>query len=173
MVPARVKALPKSGEWMHTLKVWLGFIEVAAALKFLSNADLVWGWGILSRELFLWLWAGIFLVAAAYLFAWIRLKDEYGGEDSSTISPKRLVWGSATFLFGVYCMYGALGGGMDRVMTALIPPYTNSIRSQGASTASAETNARGHVIVEDDFEAAVARAKAEKKLVLINFTGVT
>jgi thiol:disulfide interchange protein DsbD len=174
MVPGKVKALPKSGEWMHTLKVWLGFVEVAAALKFLSNADLVWGWAILSRELFLWLWAGVFLLAAAYLFAWIRLKDEYGGEDGATISPKRLVWGSSTFLFAVYCIYGATGGGMDQVMNALIPPYSNTARVEGVASADAPAaKPKGHVIVEDDFEAAVALAKAEKKLVLINFTGVT
>jgi thiol:disulfide interchange protein DsbD len=173
MVPGKVKAMPKSGEWMHTLKVWLGFVEVAAALKFLSNADLVWGWNLLSRELFLWLWAGTFLVAAAYLFAWIRIKDEYGGEDAATISPKRLVWGTSTFLFAVYCVYGAAGGDMDRIMTALIPPYSNTIHVAGSATAAAETSAESHVIVEDDFQAAVARAKAEKKLVLVNFTGVT
>ncbi len=174
MVPARVKALPKSGEWMHTLKVWLGFIEVAAALKFISNADLVWGWNLLSRELFLWLWAGVFLLAAAYLFGLIRLKDEYGQEDSATISPKRLVWGSSTFLFGIYCIYGAGGGGMDSVMTALIPPYSNVAHETGPATASVTNTApKGHVIVEDDFAAAVALAKAEKKLLLINFTGVT
>ncbi len=174
MVPAKVKALPKSGEWMHTLKVWLGFVEVAAALKFLSNADLVWDWNVLSRELFLWLWAGIFALAAAYLFAWIRLKDEYGGEDSGTISPRRLVWGSSTSLFALYCVYGATGGAMDQVMTALIPPYSNVATVDGAAVGSAvDTKARSHVIVEDDFQAAVELAKAEKKLVLINFTGET
>lgn len=174
MVPAKAKTLPKSGEWMHTLKVWLGFVEVAAALKFISNADLVWGWGLLSRELFLWLWAAIFVLAAAYLFAWIRLKDEYGTEESATISPKRLVWGSSTLLFAVYCIYGATGGGMDQVMNALIPPYSNTASGEAvARGGAADARPKGHVIVEDDFEAAVARAKAEKKLVLINFTGVT
>jgi thiol:disulfide interchange protein DsbD len=173
MVPARVKALPKSGEWMHTLKVWLGFVEVAAALKFLSNADLVWSWNFLSRELFLWLWAGTFFLAAAYLFAWIRTKDEYGAEDSATVSPKRMVWGAATFLFAVYCMYGALGGGLDRIMIALIPPYSNQTNAAVAGVVAGESTPKGHVIVLDDFEAAVAQAKAEKKLLLINFTGAT
>ena len=56
MVPRRLAAMPQAGEWMNMLKVFLGFVELAAALKFLSNADLVWGWGFLSRELFLVLW---------------------------------------------------------------------------------------------------------------------
>ncbi len=172
MVPARVKALPKSGEWMHTLKVWLGFVEVAAALKFLSNADLVWGWGLLSRELFLWLWAGIFFAAAAYLFAWIRTRDEYGAEDAATISPKRMVWGVGTFLFAVYCMYGALGHSVDPIMTALAPNYSTAIAGSG-STGGTATTAKGHVIVKDDYDAALARASSEGKLLLVNFTGFT
>ncbi len=172
MVPAKVKALPKSGEWMHTLKVWLGFVEVAAALKFLSNADLVWGWGLLSRELFLWLWAGIFFAAAAYLFAWIRTKDAYGAEDAATISPKRMVWGVGTFLFAVYCMYGALGHSVDPIMTALAPNYSTAIAGAG-STDGAATTAKGHVIIKDDYDAALARAANEGKLLLVNFTGFT
>jgi len=172
MVPARVKALPKSGEWMHTLKVWLGFVEVAAALKFFSNADLVWSWGLLSRELFLWLWAGIFFAAAAYLFAWIRTKDEYGAEDAATISPKRMVWGVGTFLFAVYCMYGALGHSVDPIMTALAPNYSTAIAGSG-STGGTATTAKGHVIVKDDYDAALARASSEGKLLLVNFTGFT
>ncbi|MCY2959272.1 MAG: hypothetical protein NTY35_03825 [Planctomycetota bacterium] len=172
MVPARVKALPKSGEWMHTLKVWLGFVEVAAALKFLSNADLVWGWGWLSRELFLWLWAGIFLLAAAYLFAWIRTKDEYGAEDGATISPKRMVWGVGTFLFAVYCMYGAVGNSVDPIMTALAPNYSTAIAGP-ASSDGGPAVAKGHVIVKDDYEGALARASSEGKMLLVNFTGFT
>ncbi len=169
MVPAKVKAMPKSGEWMHTLKVFLGFVEIAAALKFISNVDLVWGWGIFSRELFLFLWFAILGLAAAYLFGWIRLKDEYGQEDSATISPKRLLAGIATTLFAVYCLYGGLGHSMDPLMTAFIPPY--STRIGGVATAVGENT--GPVIIEDDFEAAYARAVAERKLLLVNFTGIT
>ena len=168
MVPEKVKALPKGGEWMKTLKVFLGFVEVAAALKFLSNADLVWGWGWLSRELFLFLWTGIFLVAMAYLFGWVRMKDEYGSEDEATVSPKRMVGGFATGLFAMYCLYGGLGHSVDPVMTAIIPNYSSKI---GGGEGPAEQI--GHAIIKDDFEAAVARAKQEGKLVLVNFTGFT
>ena len=168
MVPEKVKALPKGGEWMKTLKVFLGFVEVAAALKFLSNADLVWGWGWLSRELFLFLWTGIFLVAMAYLFGWVRMKDEYGSEDEATVSPKRMVGGFATGLFAMYCLYGGLGHSVDPVMTAIIPNYSSKI---GGGEGPAEQI--GHATIKDDFEAAVARAKQEGKLVLVNFTGFT
>jgi thiol:disulfide interchange protein DsbD len=172
MMPAKVKAMPKSGEWMHTLKVWLGFIEVAAALKFISNVDLVWNWGVLSRELFLALWAAILFLAAAYLFGWIRLKDEYGTEEPATISPKRMIGGIATSLFAVYCMFGALGHSMDPIMTAFAPPYSSKITLAGEH-ASATESSTGHVIIKDDYEGALARAKSEEKLLLVNFTGFT
>jgi len=168
MVAVKAKAKPKGGEWMKTPKVFLGFVELAAALKFLSNADLVWGWGWLSRELFLFLWTGIFLVAMAYLFGWVRMKDEYGSEDEATVSPKRMVGGFATGLFAMYCLYGGLGHSVDPVMTAIIPNYSSKI---GGGEGPAEQI--GHAIIKDDFEAAVARAKQEGKLVLVNFTGFT
>jgi thiol:disulfide interchange protein len=172
MVPAKVKAMPKSGEWMHTLKVYLGFIEVAAALKFISNVDLVWSWGILSRELFLFLWFAIIALAAAYLFGWIRLKDEYGQEDSATISPKRMVAGIGTALFAVYCLYGALGHSMDPVMTAFAPNYSTKIGGFGGGSSDASVSTAPEII-KDDYQAAFARAKATRKLLLVNFTGIT
>jgi thiol:disulfide interchange protein DsbD len=170
MVPGKIKSIPKSGEWMHTLKVFLGFVEVAAALKFLSNVDLVWGWGILSRELFLFLWFAIFAVAAMYLFAMFRLKDEYGEEEAASISPKRMVGAFGTSLFAVYCLYGALGHTLDPVMTALAPNYSTRI---GGGSEGATATAKEHVIIKDDFEGALARAKAENKFLLANFTGFT
>lgn len=166
MVPAKVKAIPKSGEWMHTLKVYLGFIEVAAALKFISNADLTWNWQALSRETFLTLWAGIFFCAAAYLFAWIRLKDEYGEEEGATISPKRMFSGVATLLLAVYFALGAMGHKMDPITLALAPNYSSKIGG-GSDGAQAKT----HVVIKDDFDAALARAKADGKMLLVNFTG--
>jgi thiol:disulfide interchange protein DsbD len=127
----------------------------------------VWGWGWLSRELFLFLWAAIFLVAMAYLFGWVRMKDENGSEDEATVSPKRMVGGFATGLFAMYCLYGGLGHSVDPVMTAIIPNYSSKLGGE------AKAEQVGHVIIKDDFEAAVARAKQEGKLVLVNFTGFT
>lgn len=169
MVPAKVKSMPKSGEWMHTLKVWLGFVEVAAALKFISNAEFQWQWGILPRELFLGLWGAIFAGAAAYLFGWIRLKDEYGQEDPASISPRRLCGGLATSMFALYCLYGMLGYRLDQAMTALAPPYSNRI-DYGTGDGS-QAQASGHPTVIDDFDAALEKARKENKLLLVNFTG--
>src|SRR5262249_32922221 len=67
LVPGRLKAIPRSGEWMNTLKTFFGFVELAAALKFISNADRVWEWNVFSREVFLLLWGVTFVAAGLYL----------------------------------------------------------------------------------------------------------
>lgn len=164
MLPGKVKSIPRSGEWMHSLKVTLGFVEIAAALKFISNVDLVWEWGWLSRELYLFLWVGIFLAAALYLFGMIRLKDEPTNE----VSPARMTAGLVFLLLALYCGYGAMGNRMDRIMTAIIPPYSNRIGGNGGGVNTVE-----RPILIDDYDSALARAKQEGKLLLVNFTGHT
>ncbi len=162
MIPAKVKA----GEWMHTLKVTLGFVEIAAALKFISNVDIVWEWQWLSRELFLSLWVAIFVTTALYLFGMIRLKDE----GTTEISPGRMMAGLFFLVLSLYCGYGALGNKLDSIMTAIVPPYSNSISAlRGGKPRIQET----WPIVIDDYEVALAQAKAEDKLLLVNFTGHT
>jgi thiol:disulfide interchange protein len=168
MVPGKLKSMPKSGEWMHTLKVTMGFVELAAALKFLSNADLVWNWQFLSLEMFLFLWTAIFAVAAIYLFGLIRLEEE----NVERISPGRMVAGIFFAMLSMYSMYGAFGNKLDPIMTAIAPNYSNAGGGGGHGVSSA-TKRKGHTIVTDDYAAAVALAKSEKKLVLLNFTGVT
>src|SRR5690606_23827219 len=76
LFPKGLGALPRSGAWMNTVKVTLGFVELAAALKFLSNADLVWGWGVLSRPLAIAVSAVVFFMAGLYLLGKLPLKDE-------------------------------------------------------------------------------------------------
>lgn len=168
LLPAKAKTLPKSGEWMHTLKVTMGFVELAAALKFLSNADLVWNWGFLSVEMFLLLWVAIFGVAALYLFGIIKLADEH----QDRIGPGRFVAGLCFAALTVYSLNGALGNKLDAFMTAIAPPYSNSQAAALGAGASAN-HASGHTIVREDFKAACDLALKEHKRVLINFTGVT
>ena len=165
MIPAKLKSMPRSGEWMNTLKVTLGFVELAAALKFLSNADLAYNWHILPREVFLMLWFGILLAAALYLFGMIR----YHG-DTGEVGGGRLVAGMSFLCFSLYCLFGALGNQLDIVMTALAPPYS-AARVAGFESGGAAVAKREHEIVMDDYEAALARAREQHKLVLLNFTG--
>ena len=164
--------MPKSGEWMNTLKVTLGFVEVAAALKFISNADIVLEWGVLSRELFLLLWAAIFALAAAYLFGWIQIK----GKRPEEVGAARSVFAIGFLLFGVYCWHGYTGHQMDNIMTALAPPYSSRI---GGTNGSAGNGGGGHgaatqwQIVEDDYQTAREQAIAQGKPLFLNFTGHT
>ena len=123
---------------------------------------------LILRELFLVLWTGIFLVAALFLLGVIRLTGERG-----EIGPVRLVFGLLTMLFSLYCGYGALGREMDSVMTAIIPNYSHaSVGTASLGTGGTRANA-AHVIIKDDYEAALARARDENRLVLVNFTGFT
>jgi thiol:disulfide interchange protein len=172
LVPGKIQSLPSSGEWMNTLKMSLGFIELAAALKFFSNADLVWGWGFLSRELFLLLWALIFFFGAMYLLGWIKIK----GYSTSEIGPGRMLGALGFLLFGAYCWQGSNGHSMDNIMTAIIPPYSSApvaAGGGGGAHAGAGEVAASRSMVVDDHEEARRVALQEEKLVLINFTGFT
>ncbi len=170
LLPGKIQSLPSSGEWMDTLKISLGFIELAAALKFFSNTDLVWNWQFLSRELFLLLWAGISVLAAIYLFGWIKIK----GHAANEIGAGRMLGAIAFLLFGAYCWHGYRGHTMDGIMTAIIPPYSSAMAvSAEGGPGGGVPGAGGHEIVLDDFEAAKASASSQNKPVLINFTGYT
>ncbi len=168
LMPGRMQAMPKSGEWMHVIKVSLGFLEIAAALKFFSNADLVWKWGFLSRELFLLLWTGIFGATAAYLFGWIRL----AGEPSEGVGPLRMSIGLLVLMFAIYCGYGAQGHKLDPIMLAIAPNYSGGGGSASGGGGKAKLTTR-HTIYKDEWDKALARAKKEDKLLLVNFTGFT
>ncbi len=167
LLPGKLRRMPRAGEWMHALKVYLGFVELAAALKFFSNADLVWGWGILSREVFLALAAGIFLAAAAFLFGWIRLE----GEGEGRIGPVRLLGGVGNLLLALYLGLGLLGFALDDISTAIIPNYSSERLwgARGGGTAGLPQ----HTLVKDDLEGARRLALDQKKLLLLNFTGYT
>jgi thiol:disulfide interchange protein DsbD len=131
--------------------------------------DLVWGWGFLSRELFLLLWALIFAIAGAYLLGWIRVKG-HGGETTSG----RMLAATGFLLFAGYCWHGYRGNEMDSIMTAIIPPYSSGAVAGGhASAGSGAKKKEQHEIVTDDFEGAKRSALAQSRPVLINFTGFT
>jgi thiol:disulfide interchange protein DsbD len=166
LVPGKLQQMPRAGEWMHVIKVFLGFVELAAALKFISNADITWQWGLLSREVFLVLWTGIFLAAAAFLFGWIRLE----GEQGQHISPLRMVVGVFSLLSGLYFGLGSQGYVLDDITTAIVPNYSSPRLGGGGAGGGQQS---GHTIIKDDLPAALARARAEDKLLLINFTGFT
>lgn len=162
LVPGKLQQMPRSGEWMNTIKVFLGFVELAAAWKFFSNAELVWQLKILPRELFLLMWAGTFGLAGAFLLGWINLKNE----SKDGIGPLRMTMGVCTMLFALYCMFGAAGNRLDRIMIAIAPPYT-------AMADGGETAEKPKLYVENDYGKALEKARREGKQLLVNFTGYT
>ena len=173
MLPAKAKQLPKSGEWVHSLKVTLGFIELAAAVKFLSNCDLVWKWNALSREIVLMLWSATLMAAAFYVWGVITLKEDVeirGAEATPGIGPKRLVIGTTLFLFAMYFLLGAFGAQLDSTTETLAPNYSKPFfAANGGGPRGAPKVASGPIM--DDWEAALAKALAEHKQLAINFTG--
>ena len=162
LFPAWLKQAPKSGSWMNTLKVVLGFIELAFALKFFSVADLAYGWHLLDREVFLSLWIVIFALLGAYLCGWLKFQsDEIGGELHKPMPVVCIMGGLASWAFALYMVPG-LWGAPCKAVSAFAPPM---------STQDFNLN---HQVVEakfTDYEEGMAAARAQGKPVLIDFTG--
>lgn len=163
LVPKKISALPRSGEWMNTLKISFGFIEVAAAMKFLSNTDLGWGWNVISREFFLISWVILFTLLGLFLLGLFKVHGSGG-----RVGAGRVVSGVLALALAAYSGWGASGKEMDPLMVAIIPPYSGGLLFP-------EWHAEHGLwmTVEDDFELAKQKASEEGKLVLLNFTGFT
>ena len=158
MFPSLLKSAPKSGGWMNVIKVTLGFIELAFALKFLSVADLAYGWHILDREVFLSLWIVIFGLLGAYLLGWVKFPHD--DEDRRTNVP-RFFLAMASLAFTVYMIPGLWGAPL-KAISAFAPP----MNTQDFNLQKTVTEAK-----YKDYELGMAAAKAEHKPVIIDFTG--
>ena len=158
MFPTLLKSAPKSGGWMNVLKVVLGFIELAFALKFLSVADLAYGWHILDRETFLALWIAIFSLLGLYLLGIFNFPHD--DENRRTNVPQFfLALGSLAFAF---YMIPGLWGAPLKAVSAFAPP----MNTQDFNLYKNEVHPRFK-----DFEAGMAAARLEGKPVMIDFTG--
>ncbi|MEX0720413.1 MAG: cytochrome c biogenesis protein CcdA [Balneolaceae bacterium] len=169
--PQWLESLPRSGSWMNIVKVLLGFIELAAAFKFLSNADLVWEWGLISRPFTIAAWIAIFLLTGLYLLGTFSLKHEQKPE---SISSSRMLLSIPFLLFSFYLIPGLLGSSLG-IWDAFLPPKQATDVSVVASIGltgggAAISNDEGW---SDDFEASMEVARAENKPVFIDFTGYT
>lgn len=159
MFPTWLKQAPKSGSWMNIIKVTLGFIELAFALKFFSVADLAYGWGLLDREVFLSLWIVIFGLLGLYLIG--KLKFRSDGDDNRAMPVPCIVLGMVSLAFTVYMVPG-LWGAPCKAVSAFAPP----MNTQDFNLYNNEVHPRFK-----DYEQGMAAAKAEGKPVLIDFTG--
>jgi thiol:disulfide interchange protein DsbD len=162
LFPSWLKAAPKSGSWMNTVKVTLGFVELAFALKFLSVADLAYGWHILDREVFLSLWIVIFALLGAYLCGWLKFQsDEVEGSVARPMPVVCIMGGMVSLAFAVYMVPG-LWGAPCKAVSAFAPPM---------STQDFNLNSKTVVARFTDFDQALAAARAEGKPLLVDFTG--
>ena len=158
LFPSLLKSAPKSGGWMNTIKVILGFIELAFALKFLSVADLAYGWHLLDREVFLSIWIAIFGLLGAYLLGWIRFPHD---DESHRTNVPQFFLALASLSFTVYMIPG-LWGAPCKAISAFTPPMnTQDFNLYGGSVEARFT----------DYEQGMAAAQAEGKPVIIDFTG--
>ena len=178
--PEWMQRLPKSGGWLNTVKVVLGFLELALAFKFLSIADLVYHWGILDRDVFLAIWIVIFSALGLYLLGKIRLPHDSKMEH---LGVPRLLLALLTFVFVVYMIPGLWGAPLKLLSGYLPPLTTQQFRFNGAGASATTSTSTETVLYGDllkiphgipgyfDYEQALAAAKREGKPLLIDFTG--
>ena len=180
MFPSVLKKLPKSGGWMNTFKVTLAFLELALALKFLSVADLAYGWHILDREVFVSLWIVIFSLLGCYLLGLISFPHD--DEDHRKTSVSRLFLAIISLAFAMYMVPGLWGAPL-RAISAFAPPMTTQdwVMTPGASPAHGQlptTNSQyttmtnhGGQITFTDYEEGMAYAKENNMPVFLDFNG--
>lgn len=158
MFPTMLKAMPKSGGWMNTVKVVLGFLELALALKFLSVADLAYGWRILDREVFVSLWIVIFFLLGVYLLGKLRFPHD---DEVEKTGVTRFMLACISFAFAVYMLPGLWGAPLKSI-SAFSPP----ISTQDFSLFEGDVHAQ-----VDDFEEGMRLAQQLNKPVLLDFSG--
>ena len=162
LFPSWLKQAPKSGSWMNTLKVVLGFVELAFALKFLSVADLAYGWHILDREVFLSLWIVIFGLLGAYLCGWLKFQtDEIGGEINKPMPVACIMGGLVSLAFAIYMVPG-LWGAPCKAVSAFAPPINTQDFNLNTKVVEAHYT---------DYEQGMAAARQQGKPVFVDFTG--
>jgi len=161
LFPNALQSLPKSGGWMNTVKVVLGFLELALALKFLSNADLVSHWGLLKREVFIGIWTLLALLLTLYLMGIFR----FPSETKQPLTRGRYVTGGISLLLTLYLFYGLVSKeNMLQLLSGFPPPTFYSIKAQ-------DTTCPLGLDCYKDFERGKAVAIAQKKPILLDFTG--
>ncbi len=191
LFPSWLKAMPKSGGWLNAVKVTMGFVEIAAAMKFLSNTDLVWDWGILTRELVLAVWIAVAILAAIYLLGRFRLPHDAPMEKVGVV---RMLFSMTFLAIGFWLLTGLFGGRLGEI-DAFLPPQEYpgkgntsilasiqiSSESGGGGGGHAESGplegnrvmSEGLEWVQDDYADALKEAKETGKPLFVDFTGYT
>jgi thiol:disulfide interchange protein len=166
--PSWLQSLPRSGNWMNSVKIVMGFLELAAALKFISNVDLVYQWQFITRPVFITFWLAIGLIAVVYLLGWIHFPHETPPE---AVGAGRVL--SAIFFLAVtmYLLRGLFGFGLGE-LDAFLPPRDYGAVSE-AGFFSGMSPAREDAVWLSRYDDALAQARAQNRTLFIDFTGYT
>ncbi|CAN5502922.1 thioredoxin family protein [soil metagenome] len=164
LLPQYVSSLPRAGGWMNSVKVAMGFLEVAAAMKFISNVDLIWKWGIFTRSFVLAIWIAIGIILATYLLGKFQL---FHDSKTEKIGAFRLMSAILSLAISFYLLTGLFGAKLGEIESFLPPDLENSsTRNFGGKNEQLKW-------IENDLDKAIAQGKAENKKVFIDFTGYT
>lgn len=161
LVPHALGRLPKSGGWLNQVKVVMGLLELAAAMKFISNADLIWRWGVFTRTTVLAVWTAAALLAVLYLLGKFRMESD---APTMTVGPLRMLLALAALTLSVWLASGLLGRPMGE-LESFLPPADSA-----ATIAAAPA---GQAWMENDYAGALAAARASGRPIFVDFTGYT
>ncbi len=170
LFPSWLQSLPKSGNWMNSVKITMGFLELAAALKFLSNVDLVYQWELLTRPVFITAWLAIGLVTAVYLLGWIRFPHETATE---AVGALRVLFAIFFLAVSLYLFRGLFGFSLGELDAFLPPRDYGAVEMTIMGPAGGTPGPRHEEVWLDDLEQGLARARSENKPVFVDFTGYT
>ncbi|KQB99136.1 protein-disulfide reductase DsbD [Pedobacter sp. Hv1] len=179
--PSLMTGLPKSGGWLNSIKVVLGFLELGLSLKFLSTADLAYHWGILDREVFLAIWIVLAILLGVYLLGKIKFSHD---SDLAYVSVPRLFIATASFVFAVYLIPGLWGAPLKAV-SSLVPPLSTQdfVLTEGGNSTPTKTDVHTKRKYSEflhiphgidgffDYEEALAYSKTVNKPLFLDFTG--
>ena len=164
LAPQLITQMPKAGGWMNSVKVVMGFLEIAAAMKFLSNADLIWHWNIFTRTTVLCIWTACMLMAAGYLLGWFHFDHD---SEVVHLSGVRALCALLFISISIWLLHG-LGGAPLGEMEAFLPPAEAALSSRAVASTPAESP-----WILNDLPKALETARSQGRPVFIDFTGYT
>ncbi len=171
LAPQLLSQLPKSGSWLNSVKVVMGFLEIAAAMKFLSNADMIWGWGIFTRQIVLAVWVAIGLLTVLYLLGKFQMSHD---APLQNVSALRAICAIVFLSISVWLTTGLFGHPLGEIESFLPPPpETAASGTVATNSASGGQQPAELTWILNDYNAALAQAKAQNKPIFIDFTGYT